>query len=72
MGTEMEPAMSFPLFDSGYTLWAADLEARLMDRHGKSSRTIGVEARLLLERYYGGESVSAALAMISDRYGLAR
>lgn len=64
--------MSFPFFDSGYTLWAADLDARLMDRHGKSARSLGVEIRALLERYYGGDSVTAALSMITDRYGLAR
>lgn len=64
--------MSFPFFDSGYTLWAADLDARLMDRHGKSVRTLGVEIRALLERYYRGESVSSALTMITERYNLAR
>lgn len=62
--------MSYPLFDSGFTLWAADVDARLMDRHGRSSRALGVESRLLLCSYYGGDSVSAALALISSRYGL--
>ncbi len=64
--------MSFPLFDSNYLLWAADLDAHLMDRHGKSSRSLGVEPRLLLERYYRGESVSSALSLIAERYGLSR
>lgn len=64
--------MSFPLFDSNYLLWAADLDARLMDRHGKTTRALGIEARLLLERYYRGDSVATALSMISDRYGLGR
>lgn len=62
--------MSYPLFDSGFTLWAADLDSRLMDRHGRSSRAIGVDPRLLLSSYYGGDSVSAALSLIASRYGL--
>ncbi|MGE5517984.1 MAG: hypothetical protein ACM31D_19445 [Bacteroidota bacterium] len=62
--------MSYPLFDSGFTLWAADVDARLMDRHGRSSRALGVDSRLLLSSYYGGDSVSAALALITSRYGL--
>jgi len=64
--------MSFPLFDSNYLLWAADLDARLMDRHGKSTRALEVAPRLLLERYYGGDSVASALTLIAERYGLAR
>ena len=63
--------MSYPLFDSGFTLWAADLDARLMDRHGRSSRALGIDSRLLLSCYYGGDSVSTALSMIASRYGLA-
>ncbi len=62
--------MSYPLFDSGFTLWAADIDARLMDRHGRSSRALGVEPRLLLSSYYGGASVAAALELISSYYGL--
>lgn len=62
--------MSYPLFDSGFTLWAADLDARLMDRHGRGSRALGVDSRLLLNCYYSGGSVSAALSMIASRYGL--
>lgn len=62
--------MSYPLFDSGYTLWAADLDSRLMDRHGRSSRALGVDTRLLLSCYYGGGSVAAALSLITSRYGL--
>lgn len=62
--------MSYPLFDSGFTLWAADLDARLMDRHGRTSRKLGVDSRLLLSCYYNGDSVSAALSMIASRYGL--
>ena len=71
-GPHWSQAMSFPLFDSNYLLWAADLDARLMDRHGKSTRALGVESRLLLERYYRGDSVASALTLISDRYGLTR
>ncbi|MCR6631713.1 MAG: hypothetical protein NVV74_17625 [Magnetospirillum sp.] len=62
--------MSYPLFDSGFTLWAADLDARLMDRHGRSCRALGVDTRLLLQCYYGGESMSAALSLIANRHGL--
>jgi hypothetical protein len=63
--------MSYPLFDSGYTLWAADVDAQLMDRHGRSSRALGVDSRLLLQCYYGGQSVAGALSLIVSRYGLA-
>lgn len=62
--------MSYPLFDSGFTLWAADLDARLMDRHGRSSRALGVDSRLLLSSYYSGASISAALALIASTYRL--
>lgn len=62
--------MSYPLFDSGYILWAADVDARLMDRHGRSSRALGIDSRLLLNCYYGGGSVAAAMALIASRYGL--
>lgn len=63
--------MAYPLFDSGFTLWAADLDARLMDRHGRTSRALGIEPRLLLNCYYNGDSIAAALSMIASRYGLA-
>lgn len=62
--------MSYPLFDSGFILWAADVDARLMDRHGRSSRALGVDSRLLLSSYYGGASVSTTLSLIASRYGL--
>lgn len=62
--------MSYPLFDSGFTLWAADLDARLMDRFGRSRKALGVDARLLLSSYYGGASITAALSLIASRYGL--
>lgn len=62
--------MSYPLFDAGFTLWAADLDARLMDRHGRSCRALGVDTRLLLGSYYGGASVNAALELIASTYRL--
>ena len=62
--------MSYPLFDSGYTLWAADVDARLKDQLGQSLRSLGIEPRLLLQSYYGGQSVAAALTLISTRYGI--
>ena len=62
--------MSYPLFDSGYTLWAADVEARLKDQVGQSLRSRGSEPKLLLQSYYGGQSVGAALTLISTRYGI--
>lgn len=64
--------MSFPLFDSGYTLWAADLECRLMEQHGLSARAMGLEPRMLMERYYRGESVFGALSGIAERSGISR
>ena len=63
--------MTYPLFDSGYTLWAADIEARLKEQLGQSVRSLGIEPRLLLQSYYGGQTVGAALALISSRYGIA-
>jgi hypothetical protein len=62
--------MSHPLFDSGFTLWAADLEAQVMERYGRSSRALGVRPALLLQCYYQGNSVSSALSFISERTGL--
>lgn len=56
--------MPYPLFDSGFTLWAADLDARLMDRHGRTIKGLGVDARLLLSSYYRGASVSSTLELI--------
>ncbi|WP_043743797.1 hypothetical protein [Paramagnetospirillum magneticum] len=60
--------MSYPLFDSGYTLWAADLETRLKDQLGASARSLGIDPRLLLQSYYSGYTVAAALALIATRY----
>lgn len=62
--------MSYPLFDSGYTLWAADVEARLKDQVGQSLRSLGIEPKLLLQSYYGGQSVGGVLSLISTRYGI--
>lgn len=62
--------MSYPLFDSGFTLWTADLEARLMDRHGRSIKALGIDSRLLLARYYGGASIHATLDLITSAYHL--
>jgi hypothetical protein len=64
--------MCYPLFDSGYTLWAADLETQLSERHGVSVRGIGVEIRMLLDNYYRGLSVPAVLEAIEARYQLSR
>jgi hypothetical protein len=58
--------MSYPLFDSGFTLWAADLDARLMERFGATARLMGVKGRLLLDAYYGGQSVSTTLSVIGQ------
>lgn len=62
--------MSYPLFDSGYTLWAADVEARLKDQLGQSLRSLGIDPKLLLQSYYGGQSVDGTLSLISSRYGI--
>lgn len=56
--------MPYPLFDSGFILWAADLDAQLMDRHGRSTKALGVDSRLLLASYYRGASVAATLELI--------
>ncbi|MGE5546279.1 MAG: hypothetical protein ACM33T_05250 [Solirubrobacterales bacterium] len=56
--------MSYPLFDSNFTLWAADLDARLMDLHGLCSRRLGIEPRVLMEHYYRGETVTNVVARI--------
>lgn len=64
--------MSYPLFDTGYTLWAADLDSALMYRYGKSARSLGVNPRELLHSYYRGATVSATIAQISETHGLSR
>ncbi|MDA8232277.1 MAG: hypothetical protein M0006_13140 [Magnetospirillum sp.] len=64
--------MSYPLVDTGYTLWAADLDSALMYRYGMSARSLGVNPKELLHSYYRGVSVSAAVASISERHGLPR
>jgi hypothetical protein len=66
----MEKDMSYPLFDTGYTLWASDVESRLKDQLGQSLRGLGIEPKLLLQSYYGGLSVGSTLSLISSRYGL--
>lgn len=48
--------MSYPLFDCGFTLWAADVDVRLMDRFGLTSKAMGVDPRLLCQTYYQGQS----------------
>ena len=62
--------MTYPLFDSGFTLWAADIDSRLQDQHGVSVRGLGVESRVLLDHYYRGVSVPLTLDMLTSRYGL--
>ncbi len=62
--------MSYPLFDSGYTLWAADVDARLKDQLGQSARALGLDQRVLLHSYYAGCSVPAMLSLISTHLGL--
>lgn len=52
--------MSFPLFDCGFTLWAADVDVRLMDRFGLTAKTLGIDPRLLRDSYYRGQSAPAA------------
>lgn len=66
----MESVMTYPLFDSGYTLWTADLDARLKDQLGLSIRALGVDPNLLRQSYYGGGSLAEALSLISARYGV--
>lgn len=51
--------MSYPLFDCGFTLWAADVDSRLMDRFGLSAKTLGIDPRLLQDSYYRGCSAAS-------------
>jgi hypothetical protein len=62
--------MAYPLYDCGYTLWAADLESRLKDMYDLSLRSLAIEDRQLLHSYYGGDSVPAAFDRLINRYGL--
>lgn len=62
-----EEAMSYPLFDSGFILWSADLDSRLMELHGRSTRQMGLDSKMLLQCYYGGGSVASALTLIEER-----
>ena len=64
--------MSYPLFDSGYTLWAADLETALMNQFGVTMRALGVHPRQVMERYYGGVSIADTVAALTAQHGLAR
>lgn len=66
----MERRMSYPLFDGGFTLWAGDLETRLKEQWGTSSRDLGVDPGLLRHSYYSGFTISAALALIASRYAV--
>ena len=61
--------MSYPLFDSNFTLWAADLDERLMTLTGACARRLGVDPKELREQYYRGQSVTAALTELTQRYG---
>ncbi|HSV28650.1 MAG TPA: hypothetical protein VLL76_03800 [Candidatus Omnitrophota bacterium] len=63
--------MSYPLFDSNFTLWAADLDERLMMLTGACSRRMGVDPKELREQFYKGQSVQSALAELTQRYGQA-
>lgn len=63
--------MSFPLFDSNFTLWAADLDERLMMLTGACSRRLGVKPQELREHFYKGLSVSASLAELLQRHRVA-
>jgi hypothetical protein len=60
--------MTYPLFDTGFTLWAADLDTHLKDRFDTSARTLGVDARMLAEHYYRGDSPLAALNTLITRF----
>lgn len=57
--------MAYPLFDANFTLWAADLDARLLDQFGRSARTLGIALRVLQERFYRGESAAEAFSHIA-------
>lgn len=58
--------MSYPLFDCGFTLWAADVDVRLMDRFGLTSKTLGVDSRMLRQSYYQGQSAPATADRLSQ------
>lgn len=60
--------MSYPLFDSNFTLWAADLDERLMSLTGACSRRLGVPAQELRDKFYKGQSVASALADLTRRH----
>ncbi|MDO8606516.1 MAG: hypothetical protein Q7R40_08275 [Phaeospirillum sp.] len=49
-------AASYPLFDTGYTLWKGDVDTQLRQLLGVSLREIRVSERELLHHYYRGVS----------------
>lgn len=51
--------MTYPLFDTGYTLWVSDVDTRLMERFGLSAKTLGIDHGLLRDGYYRGVSAAS-------------
>ncbi|MGE5503512.1 MAG: hypothetical protein ACM31L_03730 [Actinomycetota bacterium] len=47
---------TYPLFDTGFTFWLADLDSHLRRTRGVELRQLGVSERELMARYHSGAS----------------
>jgi hypothetical protein len=63
----LEGVMSYPLVDSGYTMWCGDLDTQLKRLHGFTARELGFDSRSLVKRYYAGESIFSIIDELSMR-----
>lgn len=64
--------MTYPLEDTGFTLWHYNIEAHLKRVHGLTTKELGLDRRSLQDRYYAGDSVFAFLDRIATLIGAAR
>ncbi|MBI4968259.1 MAG: hypothetical protein HZC25_09095 [Rhodospirillales bacterium] len=62
--------MAYPLIDPDFTHWQGDLDTKLIDRLGLTTRELGVEARSLMEHFYSGTSIFGMLDLIVRQHAL--
>lgn len=56
--------MSYPFDDTNFTIWHGDLDTQLKRFHNVTLKELGIDRRSLQSRFYGGESLFAALDAI--------
>lgn len=62
--------MSFPLEDTGFTLWYGDLETQLKSLHGVTAKELGLDRHSLAARYYAGDTVFGFIDHIAGMLGM--